>query len=142
MYGYSDAPLRVTASNQSLILAGEATPTAAEPRALLSHASQLVAGGPLKRMTILASRPDTTVVVQADFYSPEEAAPLQSRRPALEHAPDFAQASNDEVVVETNSATLSRPGALTSYLNPIDYYARAQRAFDSPPRAGLLNVHA
>jgi hypothetical protein len=141
VYGYSDAPVRVNASNQSVILAGEAAPSAAEPRALLSQASQLVAGGPLKRMTILAARPDT-IVVQADYYSPDEAAPLESRRPALAHATSLALAANDEVVVETNSATLSRPGALMSYLNPIDYYARAQRAFDAPPRAALLNVHA
>jgi hypothetical protein len=118
-------------------------PSAVESRALLSQASQLVAGGPLKRMTILAARPDTTVVVQADYYSPEEAGTVDSRLPALAHDAYAAQGGADDVIdVQTHSAALGRPTALSSYLNPIEYYASAQRAFENSPRAQLLNVLA
>jgi hypothetical protein len=62
--------VNVTTSNQSLILAGEPP---------FGRAGRLVASGTaLKRVTIRAARPDSTVVVQADYFSRDDAPPFAS----------------------------------------------------------------
>jgi len=79
----------------------------------------------LQRLTILAADPEATVVVQADYFMPRDAAPPNPQ--LLEH-----------------SSRQAPPGGrapLSSYLNPLQLYASTQRGLDER-RAALLDVHA
>ncbi len=69
--------MKVVPSNQTLILASERGP----PASALPHALPIAAGREtvLKRLTLVASRPDATLLyVQADYSSTAEAAGLRS----------------------------------------------------------------
>jgi hypothetical protein len=148
--------LKIPPNNQSLILAGEPGGSRGVPLgvpdSLLGQASRLVAGAALKRVTILASRPDATVVVQADYYSRNDGPPVDSRLgdpgglgDPSNGAPAVGAANS---VTRSHSATLGGPATLgrsvtlSSYFNPIELYTRTQRGFDHSPRAGLLDVLA
>ena len=87
----------------------------------------MVAGGAgLQRLTILAADPHATVVVQADYFMPRDAAPANP--PLLEHS--------------SRAATPGARAPLSSYLNPLQLYASTQRGLDDERRAALLDVHA
>jgi hypothetical protein len=149
--------LKIPPNNQSLILAGEPGGSRGVPLgvpdSLLGQASRLVAGGAaLKRVTILASRPDATVVVQADFYSRNDGPPVD---PRLGNPGGLGDPSNGapavgaaNSVTRSHSATLGGPATLgrsvtlSSYFNPIELYTRTQRGFDHSTRAALLDVLA
>jgi hypothetical protein len=121
--------VKVTPSNQSLILAGEPP---------FDQTARLVASGSaLKRVTILAARPDATVVVQADYFSRDDTPSFGAQPPALQYF------SHDPVAVAgTNSETPSRPASTTLYRNPLQLYARTQRGLEVTPKAVLLDVFA
>jgi hypothetical protein len=103
---------------------------------LLEHASSLVAGHPdLKRVTILAARPDATLVVQADYYS-RRAAPLPAL-PAVDESPGQAM-----TVSATSSAMPHRISAMPSPSGPLQLYTRTQQGFDGSRRSALLDVLA
>ena len=87
-------------------------------------------------MTILAGTPGSAVVVQADYYSPDEAPPLDSALPAIAHAQPTSTA-----LVAMNSGTPNRPAQMSPY-NPIQLYLRTQRSLDDPRKAALLDVLA
>jgi len=130
--------LKIVPSNQSLILAGEPLGARGGADPFLDQASRLVAAGPgLTRVTILAARPDSTVVVQADYASREEQPPIDAQLPAL-----TGNSSNALPLAVTNSAMRAYPKASFSSRNPIDLYARTQRGFEDGPRAALLDVLA
>jgi hypothetical protein len=85
----------------------------------------LVAGGAgLQRLTILAADPDATVVVQADYFTPGDAAPPNPLR--LEHS--------------SRQATPGGRAPPSSHLNPLQLYVSTQRGQER--RAALLDVHA
>jgi hypothetical protein len=134
----NDAKLKITPTNQSLILARDPARSGAGPNSLLRQASQWAAGGAaLKRVTILAARPDATVVVQADYFSDEEAAPsIDAQLPAVEQISHHAM-----TVVGKNPTILSAPAATSSYRNPIQLYTSVQRGLDDT-KAALLDVLA
>jgi hypothetical protein len=128
--------VKVTPSNQSLILAGEPSGAPGGADTLLTQAARLVAAGAdLKRVTILAARPNSTVVVQADYFSRDEHSPVGSQLPALPHAPSTA-------LQVMNFGTNRLPGAASSYRSPVELYARTQRGLDTPSKAALLDVLA
>jgi hypothetical protein len=133
-----DTTLKIVPTNQSLILAGEPGGSGAgRSSSLFGQASQLIAGGgALRRVTILAARPDSAIAVQADYYSPDEAAPLDSALPAIAHSSPTSTA-----LVAMNSGAVNRPAQMSSY-NPIQLYLRTQRSLDDPRRAALLDVLA
>jgi hypothetical protein len=153
--------LKIPPINQSLILAGEPGGSRGVPQgvspgvppgvpdSLLGQASRLVAGGAaLKRVTILASRPDATVVVQADYYSRDDG-PVNSRLTSPREPPNGAPAAGGPNSLALNHAstlsypaTLGRSVTMSSYLNPIDLYTRTQRGFDHAPKSALLDVLA
>jgi hypothetical protein len=86
----------------------------------------MVAGGAgLQRLTILAADPDATVVVQADYFMPRDAALPDPQ--LLDHS--------------SRQATPGGRAPLSSYLNPLQLYASTQRGLDEH-RAALLDVHA
>jgi hypothetical protein len=133
----NDANLKITPTNQSLILARDPVRSGgAGSSSLLRQASEWAAGGAaLKRVTILTARPDATVVVQADYFSDEEARSVDAQLPAVE------QTSQAMTIVGKNPTTLSGPVATASYRNPIQLYTSVQRGLgDTKP--ALLDVLA
>jgi hypothetical protein len=129
--------LKITPTNQSLILARDPARSRGGSNSLLRQASEWAAGGPaLKRVTILAARPDATVVVQADYFSDEEAPSVDAQLPAVEQISHTAM-----TVVGKNPTTLSAPAATSSYRNPIQLYTSVQRGLGNT-KAALLDVLA
>jgi hypothetical protein len=133
-----EAQLKILPANQSVILAREPGGSAARPNALFGQ-DLPGAGGALKRVTILTARPDTTVLVQADYFPPND-----NGEPAASSAlPVLADNSRHALTVAAaNSRSPSGPTTFSSYLNPIDLYTRTQRGFDANPKAALLDVLA
>jgi hypothetical protein len=133
----NDAKLKITPTNQSLILARDPVRSGAGPNSLLRQASEWAAGGAaLKRVTILAARPDETVVVQADYFSDEEAPSVDAQLPAV------GQTSHNAItVVARNPTTPSGPTATSLYRNPIQLYTSVQRGMEDT-KAALLDVLA
>jgi hypothetical protein len=86
-------------------------------------------------VTILAARADSSIAVQADYYSPDEAQ-LDSTLPAIAHDPPTSTA-----LVAMNSGTPNRPAQMSPN-NPIQLYLRTQRSLDNPRKAALLDVLA
>jgi hypothetical protein len=121
--------VKVTPSNQSLILAGEPP---------FAQTARLVASGTApKRVTILAARRDATVVVQADYLSRDDTPSFGSQPPALQyHSHDAA------AVMDTSSETPRRPASTSFYRTPLQLYARTQRGLEDTPKAALLDVFA
>jgi hypothetical protein len=130
--------LKILPSNQSLILAGE-------PGG--SRLRSAPGGAALQRLTITTARQDSTVVVQADYYSPDEASAFDSRLP-VPSAPRFdppalnAPALDAAADEETNFPAPSRAAKGSSYLNPIELYTRTQRGFKDSSKPALLDVLA
>jgi hypothetical protein len=83
-------------------------------------------------MTILASQADAAVVVQADYYSPDEGV----QPPAIEQRPSAM------TLAATANATLSRPASTSPFWNPIRLYLRTQGNLGSKPLPALLDVLA
>jgi hypothetical protein len=149
LYGYSGAYVKVLPSNQSLILVGEPGGRRAAADPLLEQASRLVTGSAdLKRVTILSSRPDSTVVVQADYF------------PAKDGYSDHEILSNDEIPsappqlpatqsASSNALTLAvsglrvtgEPATSSYYLKPTQLYAQTQRGFENT-NTSVLDVLA
>ena len=136
--------MKITPGNQSLILAGEPSGARGGADTLLTQAAQLVASGAeLKRVTILAAHPDSTVVVQADYFLRQEYAAAGSGLPALTHAASHAlqAGSANSRTVDLYVGTTSR-GAGSSYRNPVELYTRTQRGLETSSKAALLDVLA
>jgi len=91
----------------------------------------------LQRVTILTARQDTTVVVQADYYPPDDALPLGVRLAAL-----AAPAHDAPAADSTNITTPSGAAKISSYLNPIELYTRTQRGLKDASKPALLDVLA
>jgi hypothetical protein len=94
-----------------------------------------VGGGALKRVTILAAHPDTAVVVQADYYSPDEARTLESMPPAIAY-----DSPTSTALVAMDAGSSNRPAKLSSH-DPIQLYLRTQRSLGAR-EAALLDVLA
>jgi hypothetical protein len=120
--------LNVLPSNQSLILANEPGGPRGRPAA---------SGPALQRVTILRARQDTTVVVQADYYPPDDALPLGVRLASL-----AAPANDAPAADSTHLATPGGAAKISSYLNPIELYTRTQRGLKDASKPALLDVLA
>jgi len=149
LYGYSDANVKILPSSQALILAGEPAGRRAGGDTLLEQASRLVTGSTdLKRVTILSARPDSTVVVQADYFSArdgyshddvssgDEIPAAASELPAIQNA-----SSNALTVLSSGLRTSSEPEAVSYALTPTQLYARTQRGFEDT-KTSVLDVLA
>jgi hypothetical protein len=132
--------LKILPSNQSLILAGEPGGPRGRPAA---------GGAAVQRVTILTARQNTTVVVQADYFSRDDALPLGTRlaelgAPANDAA--AADATNTANLANlanlANTATPSGAAKISSYLNPIELYQRTQRGPTDSSKPALLDVLA
>jgi hypothetical protein len=149
VYGYSDANVKIVPSNQALILAGEPAGRPTGGDTLLEQASRLVTGSAdLKRVTILSARSDSTVVVQADYFSArnsyshddvssgDEIAPAASQLPAIRNLSPNALA-----VVTPGLRTSSEPVTSSYYLQPTQLYAQTQRGFEDA-KTSMVDVLA
>jgi hypothetical protein len=94
-------------------------------------------GSILTRVTVLAARPDSSVVMMRADYSPRtgadgalEAAPQKNSAGALVPLPVAARS------LPVLARNIGRKG-ISSYLKPTEQYARTQGRFDDAP----LGVH-
>ena len=76
----------------------------------------MTGGGDLKRVTILSARPDSTVVVQADYFSAA-------------------------LTVSADSRMSTEPATTSHILKPTQLYARTQRGFEDT-KPSVLDVLA
>jgi hypothetical protein len=118
--------VKILPSNQALILAGESAGRRAGGDGLLEQASRLVTGNnDLKRVTILSARADSTVVVQADYFSAHDGYATQN-------------ASQSALTVVNAAPPTRGESASTSFsLKPAQLYARTQRGFEDRKTAVL-----
>jgi hypothetical protein len=141
--------VKILPSNQALILAGEPAGRRSGGDSFLEQASRLVTGSAdLKRVTIMSARPDSTVVVQADYFSAhggysgdevssgEEIPTAASQFPAIQNV-----SSNALTVVNSGLRTSSEPATTSYHLKPTQLYARTQRGFEDT-RTSVLDVLA
>jgi len=137
LYGCSDINVKIVPSNQALILAGEPAGRRSGGDTLLEQASRLVTGGAdLKRVTILSARPDSTVMVQADYFSANEIPSAASQFPAIQNVP-----ANALAVVNSGLRTSSEPATTSYSLKPTQLYARTQRGLEDT-KTSVLDVLA
>ena len=140
--------MKILPSNQALILAGEPAGRRAGGDTFLEQASRLVTGSAeLKRVTILSARPDSTMVVQADYFSAsdgyqrdevsthDESSTIASQLPAIQHLPSNALA------VSAASRMSTEPATASHILKPTQLYARTQRGLEDT-RPSVLDVLA
>jgi len=166
--------VKITPSNQTLILAGErrgpGAPSGNSPAKTAANSGS--AGSVLQRVTIVAARPDTTVLYLRADYSPatnavRNAAATGAPRTASRLARPTSGAALD--TGSTSSSTGATPGTspvvwqsasatrdaygnafssnsstpgLSSYLHPVEQYAQTQRILGVAPRVTQIDVHA
>ena len=131
--------VNITPGSQTLILAGEGrNPTRASDAP--SGKTAASNGAVLQRLTIVASQPDTTLVyVQADYATLSDAA-LNA------YAVDDSPSSSTALTASSARPTASRPTtgrdtSLSSYLRPVEQYARTQSILNDPAPS-RIDVHA
>jgi hypothetical protein len=116
---------------------------------LLEQASLLVAGSAdLKRVTIMSAQPDSTVVVQADYFSAHDDYP-RNEVPSHDRVPTFASqlpaiqdAGPNALTPVIHEVRMSaEPPAASYLLKPTQLYARTQRGFDDT-KTSVLDVLA
>jgi hypothetical protein len=143
--------VKILPSNQALILAGEPAGRRTGGDTLLEQASRLVTGSAdLKRVTILSARPDSTVVVQADYFSardrdgypPDNLSTGNEIPPATSQLPAVQNASSNALAIATPGLrTSGEPETSSYYLKPTQLYARTQKGFEDT-NAAVLDVLA
>jgi hypothetical protein len=159
--------VKVTQSNQTLILASERRGQGATSESSLDRAVNAASkGGTLKRVTIVATQPDTSLVyVRADYVTRDKP-PGQSADPtyrvpqpgtALPPAPVASTPVNtpDRIGslvpvldssgakdIHGNQQSLARDTGLSAYLKPAEQYARTQRIQATASHPSLIDVLA
>jgi hypothetical protein len=148
--------VKVSPRNQTLILASERRVQGDKSSGgTLGQALDAASnGGVLKRLTIVATRPDTELVyVHADYADAASPASASSTSSGTSVVPTANQALAGAVSATFESAASStaltsrdssgniqshrRDGGLSSYLRPVDQYARTQRNWSAPASVGL-----
>jgi hypothetical protein len=123
--------MKIALGTQSLILAGERAGARSSP-SLLSDAMDLVASGAnLKRVTLVASQPDSTVVLLRADYASMDREPIDVIATDVESTP--------------SPTTLPAPrqaGGTTAYLRPLDQYALTQSGLGAGSKGSYLDVRA
>jgi hypothetical protein len=164
--------VKVTPSNQTLILASERPGSGARSGTPLDRAlNDASVGAVLKRVTIVAARPDTTVVyLRADYSSEADKAPAKQDPPSGNAAPPLlprisAAPQTGSPAAETaaipsgalvalakspgaqrdaygNLQPANRDAAVSSSLPPAEQYARTQRILTEAPLTARIDVRA
>jgi hypothetical protein len=136
--------VKVIPSNQTLILASERGVSGGRPATALGHTLSIGSGDSvLKRVTIVAARPDATVVyLQAEYDS------------AAKSSPGAAQTSVDAAAPGTVVATIPKSSALApvspqtprnfpqALSRGVGLYASTQRILSEAPATIHIDVHA
>jgi len=146
--------VKVTPANQTLILASDRRGAANKPATALGK-TPATGGSVLQRVTIVAARPDDTLIyVSADYAQALGVAGTQTAAYAgrTYAAPGGASRSNAVAAVAPTSSSardnfgnlVSRNlgSTLTSYLKPAEQYARTQRMLSDVPRVQQIDVYA
>jgi hypothetical protein len=160
--------VKVTPNNQTLILASERGAAGGRSNAKLDSDFDLdtaSTGAVLKRVTIVAARPDTTLLyLRADYSSQSDAAtdatPSYPADADAQTASDEATTAGSALVATTaprqslmaasgvqrdsygNIQGSKRDTGFASYLSPTDQYARTQRILSDEPEYAHIDVHA
>jgi hypothetical protein len=157
--------VKVTHSNQTLILASERRGQGGMPETTLDRAVNAASkGGTLKRVTIVATQPDAGIVYVRADYAARETAPGVSAA-AISGTPQpstttLATTSNPvastpwtpdrtgSLVPSPDSSgakdqqSLARDTGLSAYLKPAEQYARTQRIQATASHPSLIDVLA
>ncbi len=149
--------MKITPSNQTLILASDRRGAAASS-ANSTAKSAAPNGSVLQRVTIVAARPDTTVLyLQADYSAAGDSGTARSTLTAGSPGAQSASASTALVAHRTASQSPALVGAsrgatvshtigsgsgFSSYVPPAEQYARTQRILADSPRVPQIDVHA
>ena len=140
--------MKILPSNQALILAGETASRRAGADPLLEQASKLVTGSAdLKRVTILSARPDSTVVVQADYFSAHDGyshdeVSSGDEPSATAQLPAVQGAAPNALALMSPASRTGIESATSSYsLKPTQLYAQTQRGYEDT-RTSVLDVLA
>jgi hypothetical protein len=143
--------VKVTPSNQTLILASERGGIPPRPATLLDRALGIASGDSvLQRLTIVAAHPDDTLVyVQADYAAGANSASggMQSSVQSSADAPTagalVAPLANPGAVARVAPQTLPAPrGVPQSLSRGIGLYASTQRILADAPATVHIDVHA
>jgi hypothetical protein len=149
--------VKITPSNQTLILAGDrrgAAASSADSTAKSAAPNRSV----LQRVTIVAARPDTTVLyLQADYSAAGDSGTARSALAAGSPGAQGASASTavvaqqrttspSQALVGASRTSVSHPigsgSGFSSYVPPAEQYARTQRILADSPRVPQIDVHA
>lgn len=123
--------MKITASNQTLLLAGERD---APGRRLPSIVDRALQDTVLQRLTIVAARPDATVLyVQADYHPVGGTAAL----PAIDAATTAV-----EPCAEVAATALAMPADRAASSRGIGLYVRTQRMRAAATDTPRIDVHA
>ena len=157
--------MKVTPSNQTLILASERRGAVASSANSTGKAATSTAPV-VQRVTIVAARPDTSVVyLQAadsaeddagtslpTVYEPRASTSLAKQASSAGILETEAQSvSSSTALVLQRSATAPRGtsgnasgsgSGFSSYVNPVEQYSRTQRILPDTPRVQQIDVHA
>ncbi|MEA3150707.1 MAG: hypothetical protein QOD56_1646 [Gammaproteobacteria bacterium] len=161
--------MKVTHSNQTLILASERRGQGGTSESTLDRAVNAASqGGTLKRVTIVATQPDAGIVyVRADYAarekSPGEPAagtygapqptstalttlsnPVASTPWTPDRTGSLVPSPGSSAAKDTygNQQSLARDTGLTAYLKPAEQYARTQRIQATASHPSLIDVLA
>ena len=125
--------MKVTPSNQTLLLAGERDAPGQRSPSIVERALQDTV---LQRLTIVAARPDATVLyLQAD-YQPVHG-PTAAALPALD-----ASAAAVDPREDLADSALAKPASPAASSRGIGLYARTQRLQGAAPDSLRIDVHA
>jgi hypothetical protein len=152
--------VKVNPLNQTLILASERRGQSEKSGTTLDQAfSAASSGGVLKRVTIVAAQPDSSLLyLRADYASSDDSHPATATLSAKAGAPSAGGGGTSQSLVPSSSRSLvssapsaglrdaygnsakSRDVGLSSYLKPVEQYAQTQRILSPASAATHIDV--
>lgn len=136
--------MKITPSNQTLILASERGPAGDRLANLSDYPSAIGADNPvLKRVTIVAAKSnDTLVYLQADYGSATESATGTAARSFPEASDAVAATIPMDVVARGASQAVVARSPSQALSRGVELYASTQRMLSEPAAAVHIDVHA
>lgn len=142
--------VKVTPSNQTLILASERRTSGAKSSTALDQAVTAASkGGTLKRVTIVAGAPNSSVVyVSADYATLQDASASHEQSAAVASSGVAARNVGLAAFSAGTSAAFGDShqntggSQISAFLSPVEQYAQTQRRASGASQAALIDVLA